>query len=105
MSRAKHKNVKNKDKAMVLWFDEVGIEDVPIVGGKNASLGEMIKALTPQGNERLFVILFLLSFLSFSCSSPPYSSRYLLLVLLLSCLTFFFKVSRFLPASQLQPTL
>ena len=28
---------------------KVGIEDVPEVGGKNASLGEMIKSLTPYG--------------------------------------------------------
>ncbi len=30
---------------MILWFDEVGIEDTPLVGGKNASLGEMLKHL------------------------------------------------------------
>lgn len=30
-------------------FEEVGIEDVPEVGGKNASLGEMIQHLTPKG--------------------------------------------------------
>ncbi|NVM29364.1 MAG: phosphoenolpyruvate synthase [Candidatus Helarchaeota archaeon] len=33
----------NKEKELVLWFEECGIEDVPIVGGKNASLGEMIE--------------------------------------------------------------
>jgi len=33
----------------VLWFDEVGIDDVPLVGGKNASLGEMYRELTSQG--------------------------------------------------------
>ena len=27
----------------VLWFDEIGIEDVPLVGGKSASLGEMTR--------------------------------------------------------------
>ncbi len=32
-----------------MWFNEIGIEDVPIVGGKNASLGEMFKELTPEG--------------------------------------------------------
>ncbi len=26
----------------VLWFQEIGIEHIPLVGGKNASLGEMI---------------------------------------------------------------
>ncbi len=33
----------------VRWFDQVGIADVPIVGGKNASLGEMYQALAPRG--------------------------------------------------------
>ena len=33
----------------ILWFDEITIEDVPKVGGKNASLGEMTKAVVPQG--------------------------------------------------------
>lgn len=38
-----------KEEALVLWFDEVGIADIPLVGGKNASLGEMIRQLTPKG--------------------------------------------------------
>ncbi|MEG4146302.1 phosphoenolpyruvate synthase [Microcoleus sp. Pol12B5] len=38
-----------KEKALVLLFDEVGIADIPLVGGKNASLGEMIQQLSPQG--------------------------------------------------------
>ncbi|MDY0227069.1 phosphoenolpyruvate synthase [Desulfomicrobium apsheronum] len=38
-----------KQKAFVLWFDELGIEDVPLVGGKNASLGEMYRNLVPKG--------------------------------------------------------
>jgi len=38
-----------KEQAFVLWFEEVGIADVPLVGGKNASLGEMIRQLTPKG--------------------------------------------------------
>ena len=33
----------------VLPFDEVNLEDLPRVGGKNASLGEMIQALGPEG--------------------------------------------------------
>ena len=33
----------------VLWFDEVKIEDVPKVGGKNASLGEMYQTLSQRG--------------------------------------------------------
>ena len=39
----------NKEKAFVLWFDQLGIEDVPLVGGKNASLGEMYRHLVPKG--------------------------------------------------------
>ncbi|HBB35875.1 MAG TPA: phosphoenolpyruvate synthase [Cyanobacteria bacterium UBA9273] len=38
-----------KEHAFILWFDEIGIDDIPLVGGKNASLGEMIRQLTPQG--------------------------------------------------------
>ncbi len=38
-----------KEQSLVLWFDEVGIDDIPIVGGKNASLGEMIRQLTSKG--------------------------------------------------------
>ncbi|WP_456402373.1 phosphoenolpyruvate synthase [Hydrogenimonas sp.] len=33
----------------VKWFREIGIEDVPEVGGKNASLGEMYRNLTEEG--------------------------------------------------------
>ena len=33
----------------VLWFEEVGRADVARVGGKNASLGEMVQALAPKG--------------------------------------------------------
>jgi len=33
----------------ILWFDEITINDVAKVGGKNASLGEMTKALVQQG--------------------------------------------------------
>jgi Phosphoenolpyruvate synthase/pyruvate phosphate dikinase len=33
----------------ILWFAEIGIDDVPLVGGKNASLGEMLRELAPLG--------------------------------------------------------
>jgi pyruvate,water dikinase len=33
----------------VRFFDEFGIEDVPLVGGKNASLGEMYRKLRAEG--------------------------------------------------------
>jgi len=31
----------NRQTALMLWFDEIRKEDVPLVGGKSASLGEM----------------------------------------------------------------
>lgn len=33
----------------ILWFEEIGIADVPSVGGKNASLGEMVRELARRG--------------------------------------------------------
>ncbi len=33
----------------VRWFDTVGVKDVPLVGGKNSSLGEMIQNLKAAG--------------------------------------------------------
>ncbi|MDZ8055280.1 MAG: phosphoenolpyruvate synthase [Aulosira sp. ZfuVER01] len=42
-------SVDTKERSLILWFDEVGIADIPLVGGKNASLGEMIQQLTPKG--------------------------------------------------------
>ncbi|MFN6558323.1 MAG: phosphoenolpyruvate synthase [Nostoc sp. ChiSLP01] len=39
----------SKERSLILWFDEVGISDIPLVGGKNASLGEMIQQLIPKG--------------------------------------------------------
>lgn len=33
----------------VKWFEDLGIEDVPSVGGKNASLGEMYRELAGKG--------------------------------------------------------
>ena len=33
----------------IRWFEEITIDDIPLVGGKNASLGEMYRELTSQG--------------------------------------------------------
>ena len=38
-----------RSKKFILRFEEVGIKDVFLVGGKNASLGEMIQNLGPKG--------------------------------------------------------
>ena len=37
-----------KDDKFVLWFDEIELDDIPQVGGKNASLGEMRRELTAK---------------------------------------------------------
>lgn len=42
-------DTQSKETAFILWFEQVGIEDIPLVGGKNASLGEMIQQLTSKG--------------------------------------------------------
>ena len=52
-SKKKEKNTSNvknaKTQKNILWFSEIGIADVPLVGGKNASLGEMYNNLTKKG--------------------------------------------------------
>ena len=40
---------EEKNKNFVKWFNEVNIDDVGIVGGKNAALGEMFSNLVPLG--------------------------------------------------------
>ena len=39
----------DKNNMSILWFDQLTIDDVPLVGGKNASLGEMYKELADKG--------------------------------------------------------
>jgi pyruvate,water dikinase len=36
-------------KKLVLWFSQISKKDTPLVGGKNASLGEMFSKLTEKG--------------------------------------------------------
>ncbi|MCB9798942.1 phosphoenolpyruvate synthase [Candidatus Nomurabacteria bacterium] len=43
------KPTKLKSEKTILWFEEIGIQDIPFVGGKNASLGEMYNALSKKG--------------------------------------------------------
>jgi pyruvate, water dikinase len=38
-----------KRSEYIRWFDEIGIDDIPLVGGKNASLGEMCRELAAKG--------------------------------------------------------
>lgn len=37
------------EQSYVLWFEDISLADLPRVGGKNASLGEMIGELSEQG--------------------------------------------------------
>jgi len=39
--------LNGKDRALILWFEEVERSDTPLVGGKNANLGELIRAGIP----------------------------------------------------------
>lgn len=41
--------IMSDEMRYVRWFRELGTEDVGLVGGKNASLGEMFRELTPKG--------------------------------------------------------
>jgi pyruvate,water dikinase len=41
--------MKQKSKKFILWFKEISAKDVLLVGGKNASLGEMIRTLSKKG--------------------------------------------------------
>ncbi len=41
--------IEKKSKKYILWFREISKKDVPLVGGKNASLGEMISQLSRKG--------------------------------------------------------
>ena len=54
----------NKKPAQVLWFKEVGKEDVPVVGGKGANLGELISAGIPVPNGFIVTAQAYFDFLS-----------------------------------------
>jgi len=43
------KDLKDKSHLFVLWFEHIDMHDVGLVGGKNASLGEMYQNLTAKG--------------------------------------------------------
>ena len=40
---------KTKRRKLIVWFENLGMRDVGLVGGKNAALGEMISNLKPLG--------------------------------------------------------
>ncbi len=39
----------NRETAFVLELNSLSCKDLPLVGGKNSSLGEMLQQLTPKG--------------------------------------------------------
>ncbi len=41
--------MEQKSKKFILWLKEISKKDIPLVGGKNASLGEMIRELSKEG--------------------------------------------------------
>ncbi|XOU94061.1 MAG: phosphoenolpyruvate synthase [Candidatus Kerfeldbacteria bacterium] len=50
MAKAKKtKRTVSRNKRFILWFDEITIKDIALVGGKNASLGEMYRELAKKG--------------------------------------------------------
>lgn len=42
-------NAPSRTPRLIARFEEIGLADVPEVGGKNASLGELLRALAPKG--------------------------------------------------------
>jgi len=42
----------SKKQSYILWFKDISAKDVPLVGGKNASLGEMFSKLTKKAYPR-----------------------------------------------------
>ncbi len=38
-----------KEPRLIIWYKDLTIADVPLVGGKNAALGEMVRELLPLG--------------------------------------------------------
>ena len=42
-------NANSQSSSYIRWFKDISLSDVPLVGGKNASLGEMVRELVPQG--------------------------------------------------------
>lgn len=49
VSQAENRRDEIDMTQFIRWFDEISISDIPIVGGKNASLGEMYRELSERG--------------------------------------------------------
>jgi len=42
-------SLSTTEVASIRWFADLSLDDIPLVGGKNASLGEMYRALSTTG--------------------------------------------------------
>ncbi len=49
VNRHRRRHVTGKSRNAVRWFEDLNVEDLSRVGGKNASLGEMIRMLKDEG--------------------------------------------------------
>lgn len=49
MASKSNDQTQSTTPSAILWFDDVTMDDLPRVGGKNASLGEMTRALNGRG--------------------------------------------------------
>ena len=49
-------------KKYILGFSGIGIKDVPLVGGKNASLGETYKQFTQKGSMIFWLVFVFVAF-------------------------------------------
>jgi len=49
VSTKQQSSTTHREEVLILWLNEVANQDVSLVGGKNASLGQMIQQLQPEG--------------------------------------------------------
>ena len=47
MRKPRKRRGQSKKEKLILWFEDLRKEDIPLVGGKNANLGEMLEAGIP----------------------------------------------------------
>jgi len=47
LGKSRKRRKPSKSEELILWFEDLRKEDIPLVGGKNANLGEMLEAGMP----------------------------------------------------------
>ena len=63
------------DVTYIRWFADLGLDDIPLVGGKNASLGELYRALAPMGVRVPLALPLPLTPTGTSCARHTWTSR------------------------------